>query len=1057
MTTTIQMQGRGGRAVSAWRRMVTGAAVALLLAATAVPTPAFAAAKKKTSTSSRNTLVTVQPGNDTTRLNAPIVNPTAFGVVGRFPANTPGTYRVGSGAAIPFELSAPLPKGGDVLVLAWSTSQKRMVEGFAHGFAAGPFAVAADKLDLLPPGEVVLQLLVRENSRVKSRVSQPITILPAAAADVVAPGVVFDNWPAAWQQGSTASLPVKLDGAMPANGSLLALAWSVDQSKMIDGFGHELTDAPYAIAAGSLNTLPPGAYVLQVLVRVNGQPVRKTERALTITPRVAPVVMPTVTIGNWPASYTHGSGDVLAFNVDGDLPSGADIVVIAWSHTQKKLVPGFAFTTSAAPWQVPAAKLDLLPAGTHNLQLLVRKDNKVVNRSARDLTVTVPADNDNGGGTGGGDNSGGGGTGDDGDNTGGGGTGGGDNGGGTVDDGGGTGGGDNGGGTVDDGGGTGGGDNSGGPVTPFTIGFGDAAPAIYRQTSGVAIDLNVTGKLPADGDVLLLCWSASQKQMVAGFASELTAGPWTIASAKLDTIPIGDAELQAIVRTNGEVASIVRHPLTVTGPNGELPDPGDDDGGADDGDGDGEAPPPYAGDDGDWSDLKPTARVIYVSASGDDNKDGLSAANAVRTLDRGYDLVRDGEGDWLLLRRGDVFDAGSGFRNWKKSGKSAAAPLVVGAYGDATDPRPRIDSNGNTPLQMLHGQPVRHVRFMDLHLYANKRDPDSKDYDGGNGEEYGIQTRTPLEDVWFEGMLVEFFSNNVNIARKRDDGMVIRDLHFRRNVIRYSYNKQGHSQGLVMGSVQGPTYLIQNVFDHNGWNEKAGARRTQFNQNVYLNMLTNLRIEGNVFARAAYSGLKLRSDIKDRFRDGIIKNNLFIDNGVALQMSSDPTGSRTDVTVRNIEVVGNVFTRNGGQVDGKSVGLAMHLRQSGDLNIHDNLIVHKTVDTNWQAIGCGSSGPHGEILIARNVLHNWPNARGEWLINDSSDRIKPTHNLVNEPASRYVDPSVTLDKYQQSLGMSDGQFYAALGAQARGRWNDKLTADTIVRYFKNGFDLRPFD
>ena len=49
----------------------------------------------------------------------------------------------------------------------------------------------------------------------------------------------------------------------------------------------------------------------------------------------------------------------------------------------------------------------------------------------------------------------------------------------------------------------------------------------------------------------------------------------------------------------------------------------------------------------------PTARIIYVSSSeGNDLNSGLSPSAPVRTLEAGYDLLRDGQPDWMLLKRG---------------------------------------------------------------------------------------------------------------------------------------------------------------------------------------------------------------------------------------------------------------------------------------------------------------------------------------------------------------------------------------------------------------------
>src|SRR4051812_41838799 len=81
------------------------------------------------------------------------------------------------------------------------------------------------------------------------------------------------------------------------------------------------------------------------------------------------------------------------------------------------------------------------------------------------------------------------------------------------------------------------------------------------------------------------------------------------------------------------------------------------------------------------------AVTIHVSSSaGMDGQDGLTPATAVSTIRRGQALLRNGQGDRLLLKRGDTFAEALG--NWNKSGKSPDEPLVIGAYGEG--PRPKI-------------------------------------------------------------------------------------------------------------------------------------------------------------------------------------------------------------------------------------------------------------------------------------------------------------------------------------------------------------------------------
>src|SRR5687768_17006668 len=86
-----------------------------------------------------------------------------------------------------------------------------------------------------------------------------------------------------------------------------------------------------------------------------------------------------------------------------------------------------------------------------------------------------------------------------------------------------------------------------------------------------------------------------------------------------------------------------------------------------------------AQDEQGWTTITPSedSRTIFVSSSlGDDDYSGTSPTFPVRTLRRGYNLLRNGKPDHLLLRTGDTWD--ETFPKWRLSGRSADEPIVVG-------------------------------------------------------------------------------------------------------------------------------------------------------------------------------------------------------------------------------------------------------------------------------------------------------------------------------------------------------------------------------------------
>src|SRR4051812_11989238 len=88
-----------------------------------------------------------------------------------------------------------------------------------------------------------------------------------------------------------------------------------------------------------------------------------------------------------------------------------------------------------------------------------------------------------------------------------------------------------------------------------------------------------------------------------------------------------------------------------------------------------------------WTNITPSSdtRTIYVSSSsGSDSNNGLSASSPVKTIAKGYSLIRTESPDWLLLKKGDTFY--ESIPTWKKSGRSAQEPMLISSYGSGDRP-----------------------------------------------------------------------------------------------------------------------------------------------------------------------------------------------------------------------------------------------------------------------------------------------------------------------------------------------------------------------------------
>ncbi len=127
---------------------------------------------------------------------------------------------------------------------------------------------------------------------------------------------------------------------------------------------------------------------------------------------------------------------------------------------------------------------------------------------------------------------------------------------------------------------------------------------------------------------------------------------------------------------------------------------------------------------GGWADIPmaTNGRVVHVSETGNDSADG-SLANPRRTLAGGFELLRDGQPDWLLLQRGDTFPL-TGAWQWDKSGPVSGGWMRLGAYGDPDDARPVIESQDGyiviTP-GYRSSRVIRNVAFTDVVMSATDR------------------------------------------------------------------------------------------------------------------------------------------------------------------------------------------------------------------------------------------------------------------------------------------------------------------------------------------------
>ncbi|GAB5496574.1 MAG: hypothetical protein Phyf2KO_16540 [Phycisphaerales bacterium] len=493
-----------------------------------------------------------------------------------------------------------------------------------------------------------------------------------------------------------------------------------------------------------------------------------------------------------------------------------------------------------------------------------------------------------------------------------------------------------------------------------------------------------------------------------------------------------------------------------------------------------------------WTDLTPSSdsRIIYVSSSqGNDSNDGRTQSRPVKTIQKAYDLVRDGKPDWVSLRRGDTFY--ESIPNWKKSGRSKSEPMVITAYGTTTS-RPKILTGSSRGMRATGPEFRKHIYFVGLEFRPHTRT--RSDTPGG------IEFICDFQDILIEDCKISGYADNLQFqAPKGDMGT---DVRVRRSVITDSWAVGRHSQGLYAARVDG-LLLEGNVFDHNGWNTSVdGGEPTIFNHNIYIqNNCGTLTVRDNIISNASSHGLQARPG-------GTITGNLFYRNAISVLL-----GHEEDQTTGRIE--DNVI------LEGKDIapdlrrGMGIHVQNVDGAKIRNNVILRNGTDTGLSeaiALIGDDNQPITNLLVEYNVIYNWLNNvvienestrdmifrfnvvydsqnespvmrhfddstlndvlsyNNTYFVSGTSNWFRARNNYYNltqwlnvsnesDPISingrSFVDPTRTLTRYAQYQLLPADPTLVINRAKAQNRlnWDDAYSAPAIVEFFKAGYTL----
>lgn len=401
-----------------------------------------------------------------------------------------------------------------------------------------------------------------------------------------------------------------------------------------------------------------------------------------------------------------------------------------------------------------------------------------------------------------------------------------------------------------------------------------------------------------------------------------------------------------------------------------------------------------------WTAFKASAstRKVYLSSSSGSDSNPCTQAKPCKTLQKGYNTLRDGYPDWLLLKRGDVwtgsFSKGWSF-SWDKSGKSASEPMLVTSYGSG-GARPRIDAGQEHGWHHFNSVNLHDLAIVDLHFRAHTRDPYSSSYVSKAGAQFQSGIRWTgggsVTRLLIEGCLFEYFKSNIAMAPKASAGP-FKQIKVRGNVLwsAWSGDPSEYSQGIYANNLDG--LLIEgNVIVRNGGllgytndpdtKVPAGLSKKDvavnwYNHQAYIQSgNTNVTVRNNIFASG--DGVQLRPG-------GVARDNLFYRTIVSLTVGSATTpvaGGVTASLIDNVFVEGTDFAPEcstpGMRAHGiqlANINKAKGARVKGNLFLDDISAGHYGTMIGANGSNCGSGNKYTctvfNVRIEGNTAHQW--------------------------------------------------------------------------------------
>ena len=526
--------------------------------------------------------------------------------------------------------------------------------------------------------------------------------------------------------------------------------------------------------------------------------------------------------------------------------------------------------------------------------------------------------------------------------------------------------------------------------------------------------------------------------------------------------------------------------------------------------------------------VKPFKRWAYVGPRPNSTSD-IGSPGVPGAVDAAF---RGGYPDWWLFNRGETFDLRADLLSFAQEtspsattghgslavsgGRSTTERMVVGAYGDVCQPRPRF-------VHPQDGFVTRFTRATDTTIFKNvaylSLNFDGHDQlSGGNYTGIVLYNQTPAStDILFEDVWVDGVPSSLQTGAQ---------ITLRRSLITDAFKTDGsHVEGIFYkGTRQGSLRIEESILLRNGF--AHGDPRTTpwppageqiwniYNRNLYISGETNsmqsgmfdsvsmigasgdqfrpgARVERNFFYQG-YVGMGAHGGYADsEGATGTIVDNVlqrFVGTGTNDNRGQPGWGFQIGGGAYSVEVAHNIIT--GAQSAANFYGIQLQpLYQDCDVplkyasrsnRVHDNVIDSSKASAavvvtdgvaathtcyNWVFRGVIGNSVYDNVLVNSNLRESVYSPAGA-AVGTTTDTVFSRNRMFADRSAAaaalgWTDANRTLKTYMQSRGVvvtsADGfpEYFNVATQQRRGRWRAEWTSTELVNHIRTGFAMTP--